>query len=125
MSSFLPPPFSSTPPEMDGGFSPPPIGNFTPPPINGFLPPALDDGDDVLGDGDDVIGDHFGLRRHSDLSDDNNYDLTGFSEKMKTLEIDKIKHLPPREILEIQKEALGDTDDIFLSINGLDIKTET
>ena len=43
---------------------------------------------------------------------------------MKTLEIDKIKHLPPREILEIQKEALGDTDDIFLSINGLDIKTE-
>ena len=85
MSSFLPPPFSSTPPEMDGGFSPPPIGNFSPPPmssfspppINGFLPPALDDGDDVLGDGDDVIGDHFGLRRHSDLSDDNKYDLTG------------------------------------------------
>jgi len=124
MSSFSPPPFSSSPPQM-GGFSPPPMDNFgpppmssfSPPPINGFSPPPLDDSDDV-------IGDHFGLRRHSDMSDDNSFDLTGFSEKMKKIEIEKMKHLPPREILEIQRESLGEKGDIFVSLNGLEVETE-
>eukprot|EP00092_Neocalanus_flemingeri_P089282 GFUD01112967.1.p1 GENE.GFUD01112967.1~~GFUD01112967.1.p1 ORF type:complete len:601 (+),score=193.90 GFUD01112967.1:82-1884(+) len=93
-----------SPPPMDG-FSPPPMSDFSPPPmedlsplsdfpppINGFSPPPVD--------GDDDTDDHFDF----DISD-TSYDLTGLSEKMNSLEFDKIKNLPPREILEMKKES--------------------
>jgi len=92
-----------SPPPMDG-FSPPPMSDFSPPPmedlsplndfpppINGFSPPPGDDDD---------ADDHFDF----DISD-TSYDLTGLSEKMNSLEFDKIKNLPPREILELKKES--------------------
>ena len=83
-----------SPPPLDG-FSPPPMSDVSPlreypPPINGFS----DDGDD-----EEV------LDYDIPIIDDAEYDLTGLSDKLKSLEIDKISNLPPREILELQKES--------------------
>jgi len=93
-----------SPPPMDG-FSPPPMSDFSPPPLedlsplndfppsmNGFSPPSDDDGDVGADDNYD-----FGIC--------DTYDLTGLSEKMNSLEFDKMKNLPPREILELKKES--------------------
>lgn len=68
-----------------------PLNDF-PPPMNGFSPPPDDEGDDA--------DNHFDF----DISD-TSYDLTGLSDKMNSLEFDKIKNLPPREILELKKES--------------------
>jgi len=94
-----------SPPPMDG-FSPPPMSDFSPPPMedlsplndfpptmNGFSPPSDDD-------------EGVGAEDHYDFGIcDTSYDLTGLSEKMNSLEFDKIKNLPPREILEMKKES--------------------
>jgi len=94
-----------SPPPMDG-FSPPPMSDFSPPPMedlsplndfpptmNGFSPPSDDD-------------EGVGAEDHYDFGIcDTSYDLTGLSEKMNSLEFDKIKNLPPREILELKKES--------------------
>jgi len=89
MDGFSPPPMSD--------FSPPPMEDLSPlndfpPPMNGFSPPPDDEEDDA--------DNHFDF----DISD-TSYDLTGLSEKMNSLEFDKIKNLPPREILELKKES--------------------
>jgi len=94
-----------SPPPMDG-FSPPPMSDFSPPPMedlsplndfpptmNGFSPPSDDD-------------EGVGAEDHYDFGIcDTSYDLTGLSDKMNSLEFDKIKNLPPREILELKKES--------------------
>lgn len=82
-----------SPPPLDG-FSPPPMSDVSPlreypPPINGF---SENEDDEEELDYDFPI-------------DDAEYDLTGLSDKLKSLEIDKISNLPPREILELQKES--------------------
>jgi len=89
MDGFSPPPMSD--------FSPPPMEDLSPlndfpPPINGFSPPPVGGVDDA--------DDHFDF----DIND-TSYDLTGLSEKMNSLEFDKINNLPPREILELKKES--------------------
>ena len=96
-----------SPPPLDG-FSPPPMSDVSPlreypPPINGFS--ENEDDEDEL-DYDFPI-------------DDAEYDLTGLSDKLKSLEIDKISNLPPREILELQKESLEVKN---LCINGVPFK---
>ena len=40
-----------------------------------------------------------------DLEEDTDYDLTGLSDKLHSLELRKISNLPPREILELQKAS--------------------
>jgi len=93
-----------SPPPMDG-FSPPPMSDFSPPPmedlsplndfpppLNGFSPPPDIEEDDADNHFD------FGIS-------DTSYDLTGLSDKMNSLEFDKMKNLPPREILELKKES--------------------
>jgi len=93
-----------SPPPMDG-FSPPPMSDFSPPPmedisplndfsppLNGFSPPP--DVEDVNDENDFDFG-----------ISDTAYDLTGLSDKIDTLELDKINTLPPREILELKKES--------------------
>ena len=78
-------------------FSPPPLSDLSPltdfpPPINGFSTGGEDTEDD--GDYNFVLG-------------DNQYDLTGLSDKINRLELEKMKSLPPREILELQRESKG------------------
>ena len=96
-----------SPPPLDG-FSPPPMSDVSPlreypPPINGF---SENGNDEEELDYDFTI-------------DDAEYDLTGLSDKLKSLEIDKISNLPPREILELQKES---SEVKNLCINGVPIK---
>ena len=78
-------------------FSPPPLSDLSPltdfpPPINGFSTGGEDTEDD--GDYNFVLG-------------DNQFDLTGLSDKINRLELEKMKSLPPREILELQRESKG------------------
>lgn len=89
MDGFSPPPMSD--------FSPPPMEDISPlndfsPPLNGFSPPP--DVEDVNDENDFDFG-----------ISDTAYDLTGLSDKIDTLELDKINTLPPREILELKKES--------------------
>ena len=93
-----------SPPPLDG-FSPPPMSDVSPlreypPPINGFS----DSGDD-----EEDLDYDFPI-------EDAEYDLTGLSDKLKSIEIDKISNLPPREILELQKE---NSEVKNLCINGV------
>lgn len=91
---------------MDG-FSPPPMSDFSPPPLSDLsplreFPPPLPlhgfpaSGDDVEDGGD---GDY------DFAASDADFDLTGLSDKLNSLELDKINNLPPREILELKKES--------------------
>ena len=77
-------------------FSPPPLSDLSPltdfpPPINGFNTGG-EDTEEEDGDYNFVLG-------------DNQYDLTGLSDKINRLELEKMKSLPPREILELQRES--------------------
>ena len=96
-----------SPPPLDG-FSPPPMSDVSPlreypPPINGFS----ENGDD-----EEELDYDFPI-------DDAEYDLTGLSDKLKSLEIDKISNLPPREILELQKES---SEVKNLCLNGIPLQ---
>ena len=90
-----------SPPPLDG-FSPPPMSDFSPPPLSDlsplrdFPPPinGFSGGDETEDDGDF----NFALG-------DNQYDLTGLSDKINRLELEKMKSLPPREILELKRES--------------------
>lgn len=67
-------------------FSPPPMEDISPisdfpPSMNGFSPPP------------------------PEMELESSYDLTGLSDKLGSLELDKVKILPPREILELQQES--------------------
>jgi len=95
-----------SPPPMDG-FSPPPMSDFSPPPlsdlsplrefpppINGFSP-----NEDDLEDLKDIDYD-FSIS-------DTNYDLTGLSDKLNGIELEKINQLPPREIVELKNNSVN------------------
>lgn len=78
------------------GFSPPPMEDMSP--TQGFPPPM----DDFSGLGDSEEDDE----DEDDLEGtDESFDLTGLSDKLNSLEIHRISNLPPREILELQKES--------------------
>ena len=82
---------------MDG-FSPPPMSDLSPirdfpPPINGF--PSDEDEDDLV---DQDLDFDFAMN-------DAQFDVTGLSDKLNSLELDKISNLPPREILELKKQS--------------------
>ena len=86
-----------SPPPMDG-FSPPPMSDLSPirdfpPPINGF--PSDEDEDDLV---DQDLDFDFAMN-------DAQFDVTGLSDKLNSLELDKISNLPPREILELKKQS--------------------
>ena len=88
LDGFSPPPMSD--------FSPPPLSDLSPlrdfpPPINGFSPGG-EDTEEEDGDYNFVLGEP-------------QYDLTGLSDKINRLELEKMKSLPPREILELQRES--------------------
>jgi len=74
------------------GFSPPPMEDMSP--TSGF-PPPMDFPPDCSSPEED----------EEDLEGDTDYDLTGLSDKLHSLELRKISNLPPREILELQKAS--------------------
>jgi len=74
-----------------GGFSPPPMEDTSP---TTDLPPPMGDFECEDEDEEDEEDEEF----------DNSFDLTGLSDKINTIEFDKISSLPPREILEMKKE---------------------
>ena len=103
---------------MDG-FSPPPMSDFSPPPLSDLSPlrefpppiplhgfPASTDDIEDGGDGD-----------YDFAVSDADYDLTGLSDKLNSLELDKINNLPPREILELKKESTQ-VSSLYTSLNS-------
>ena len=90
-----------SPPPLDG-FSPPPMSDFSPPPLSDLSPlrdfPPPINGFSSGGDETEEDGEYgFGLED----------DLTGLSDKINRLELEKMKSLPPREILELKRESSG------------------
>jgi len=76
-------------------FSPPPMEDMSP--TTGFPPP--------LDFPPDCSSPESGAEDEEELEEDGDYDLTGLSDKLHTLELRKISNLPPREILELQKAS--------------------
>ena len=88
-------------PPLDG-FSPPPMSDFSPPPLSDLsplrdFPPPINGFSS--GETEEEDGEYnFGLG-------DTQYDLTGLSDKINILQLEKMKSLPPREILELKRES--------------------
>ena len=114
-----------SPPPLDG-FSPPPMSDFSPPPLSDVSPlreyPPSINGFSENGDDEEDLDYDFPIN-------DAQYDMTGLSEKLNSLEIDKINNLPPREILELKKES-SEVNNFFLASvtdkkNGIKTRKET
>jgi len=101
-----------SPPPLDG-FSPPPLDGFSPPPMSDFSPPPLSDLSPLRDFPPPSNGFSTGGEETEEESDfnfgltDSQYDLTGLSDKINRLQLEKMKSLPPREILELKRESSG------------------
>ena len=62
-----------------------------------------------------------GAADEEELEEDGDYDLTGLSDKLHTLELRKISNLPPREILELQKASEEMNSRFANSLQGMRI----
>ena len=107
-----------SPPPMDG-FSPPPMSDFSPPPLSDMspirdFPPSINGFNPGEEEDEDIIDDDLDLP----ISDEQ-FDLTGLSDKINSLELNKINNLPPREILELQKES---SQHMIISETAIDIE---
>jgi len=90
-------------------FSPPPMEDMSP--TTGFPPP--------LDFPPDCSSPESGAADEEELEEDGDYDLTGLSDKLHTLELRKISNLPPREILELQKASEEMNSRFANSLQGL------
>jgi len=92
-------------------FSPPPMEDMSP--TTGF-PPPLDFPPDCSSPESEAADEE-------ELEEDGDYDLTGLSDKLHTLELRKISNLPPREILELQKASEEMNSRFANSLQGMRI----
>jgi len=92
-------------------FSPPPMEDMSP--TSGFPPP--------LDFPPDCSSPESGAADEEELEEDGDYDLTGLSDKLHTLELRKISNLPPREILELQKASEEMNSRFANSLQGMRI----
>jgi len=92
-------------------FSPPPMEDMSP--TTGFPPP--------LDFPPDCSSPESGAADEEELEEDGDYDLTGLSDKLHTLELRKISNLPPREILELQKASEEMNSRFANSLQGMRI----
>jgi len=95
-------------------YSPPPMDGFSPPPMSDFSPPPLSDLSPLREFPPPINGFSQNEEDLEDLKDmdydfsisDTQYDLTGLSDKLNSIQLEKINQLPPREIVELKSNSV-------------------